>query len=892
MVAPSPWYRYLAEAQAWPLASEDAFRVGSLALERGEGYEPTGDTTRLQRTLLTHLRPLAHGLSLEVLSQLVALAWFGAGQAQLPLHAYVIRLAEDFLDDDGDSVVLRATSSGVTVADRAAQWRWLSLRMPVDLLIAAATRGRPRRNPRFTLALPNLRDLMREPVAETHLHLGGTLTSTLRWVALCAGMARADYIPSPAALDALPPVPLGSGAALLRWLLAAGVARLAMGAWLDSATWREGAGTSFSSWLREWRARHADHGPTCHGVDGCNEAGRVFDAVFAALCGDEQALSEVDLDALRALHARILDEFAPRHPDRRPDALNDPLATLWAMEPATTEAELALATRGLDVLVARYDPHFARCFWQYQRLRGVFHRYLTVEPGTAGLDWFGLHFRRTAIFGRSVDAILPALAMRHHARDLQLQVFEARVAPPTRWTALRDTLLWFVEGARTMSRGPEGAGPEVGLVLHFLRQARHPERGFAHADPVANQTGCRHRAWFRVARSSLRAMAEVLRIAPEALAVLRGVDVANEELGTPNWAVAPLIHEARVLSARVAALLRERRPEWEVGPFRVTLHAGEDYRRLVGGLRRIHELLRHDILREGDRIGHGIALGVDPERWHQQAGCLAQPANHRLHDLLWELDGYARNTLPASDAARVEAARREARELADGLFDRVGIDRALRRDLDALVAMRDALFGAAGRACLTHDGPHVREVAEAHLDRSVAQLVAAYLTDPVVFRQGQRPVAVHTTPAEVRMLHEAQAMIRRDLTRSEITVEVNPSSNLLIGNFVDLQEHPSFRMCPLPGRPPPEGGPVMISLNTDDPLTFATSLVEEYAHLYLAMVRAGVANGDALTWLDGLRRQGARSRFTLRASRRIEVLDAITEALRHGSPLMPDAPYL
>lgn len=49
---------------------------------------------------------------------------------------------------------------------------------------------------------------------------------------------------------------------------------------------------------------------------------------------------------------------------------------------------------------------------------------------------------------------------------------------------------------------------------------------------------------------------------------------------------------------------------------------------------------------------------------------------------------------------------------------------------------------------------------------------------------------------EVAMLQAAQRFLRRELSRLEITVESNPSSNLLIGNFESLDEIPTFRLIP------------------------------------------------------------------------------------------------
>ena len=64
----------------------------------------------------------------------------------------------------------------------------------------------------------------------------------------------------------------------------------------------------------------------------------------------------------------------------------------------------------------------------------------------------------------------------------------------------------------------------------------------------------------------------------------------------------------------------------------------------------------------------------------------------------------------------------------------------------------------------------------------------------------------------------------------------------------------------------------MISVNDDDPITFATRLADEYAHIYFALLRRGVATDAALAWLDEVREDGWRSRFTLAMSTDDEAL--------------------
>src|SRR5580658_4839057 len=117
------------------------------------------------------------------------------------------------------------------------------------------------------------------------------------------------------------------------------------------------------------------------------------------------------------------------------------------------------------------------------------------------------------------------------------------------------------------------------------------------------------------------------------------------------------------------------------------------------------------------------------------------------------------------------------------------------------------------------------------------------------------------------MLHQAQAWLRNLTGALELTVECNPTSNLLIGDLRDIANHPSLRLSAAVATAS-EGGPaVLFSVNVDDPVTFATRIADEFAHLYCAMLRSGIPAADALDRLERAREAGWRSRFSLQQSR-------------------------
>jgi hypothetical protein len=214
-----------AEIESWPLASPKAFRdvVTRLVLE--DSGVLAGATRGLWSELEDALRLRAGRVSLAELTPIRDDAWFSAEKAagrsmqigELPLHAYLRRLAASVLTLSGGTARLRDASRGPSGHCGAAcdldtngdhsdeeapshaaaepdpmvaaveRWRWMSLHLPPDLLLAAAAAEAGE------LAVPAHVDLMpaelaaqlnRLPVAEQHLHIGAGPSVPMLWDAL------------------------------------------------------------------------------------------------------------------------------------------------------------------------------------------------------------------------------------------------------------------------------------------------------------------------------------------------------------------------------------------------------------------------------------------------------------------------------------------------------------------------------------------------------------------------------------------------------------------------------------------------------------------------------------------------------------------------------------
>lgn len=120
--------------------------------------------------------------------------------------------------------------------------------------------------------------------------------------------------------------------------------------------------------------------------------------------------------------------------------------------------------------------------------------------------------------------------------------------------------------------------------------------------------------------------------------------------------------------------------------------------------------------------------------------------------------------------------------------------------------------------------------------------------------------------------------MRARLARRGIGIEVNPTSNLLVGHYHDFSQ--------LPYRALVDAG-LRVSINTDDPGVFGTSLPAEFARLRRALARGAARCVDVETWLRARVEDAQRTTFLppdhdgafLALLERDELLDARTQFL-------------
>ena len=114
---------------------------------------------------------------------------------------------------------------------------------------------------------------------------------------------------------------------------------------------------------------------------------------------------------------------------------------------------------------------------------------------------------------------------------------------------------------------------------------------------------------------------------------LVGLDAASLENATPVWVFVKAYNKARDSSIEKIGYDGNR-----TRSLRFTFHAGEDFRHILSGLRRMDEAVTFLKFHAGDRIGHGTALGISPEQWRRYNPFVVLPRMEALENYIWAYD--------------------------------------------------------------------------------------------------------------------------------------------------------------------------------------------------------------------------------------------------------------
>ncbi|AOI68438.1 hypothetical protein [Burkholderia ubonensis] len=401
---------------------------------------------------------------------------------------------------------------------------------------------------------------------------------------------------------------------------------------------------------------------------------------------------------------------------------------------------------------------------------------------------------------------------------------------------------------------------------------------------------------------------------------VRGLDVAGDETQWPISTFAPMLRWLREddpTPTRTLMPTAQGIRIYNPSALHLSIHAGEDYTHPLSGLRHVDETVEFCEMRDGDRLGHALALGIAPDEWLRHHGDVMLSVDEHVDNLVWALrnairlereynldlasrvqqriEARIRRFIPhvswrsrtmftPSSAQLYEAwrLRRNCVDLATSLSSassafvpelKVGVP-----DYDELVALqgRSDANSAAGLFLLWAGWQQGRSAIELR-DEQVVTVRLTYQRHGHPSRaQQQREkentpnndmlMYDHDTPDELEFMAALQDACIERYAQKGLAIETNPSSNVYIGQIETHSDHPIYRWDPPQEDELEKKGKsnrfgirkrvMPVTINTDDPGIVPTTLRMEYHLMHEAALDRGCTERAADEWTEKIRQRG------------------------------------
>jgi hypothetical protein len=549
---------------------------------------------------------------------------------------------------------------------------------------------------------------------------------------------------------------------------------------------------------------------------------------------------------------------------------------------------------------------------------------------------------------------IEGLTLERLGQPISLRQLEGRLTPPSRGPS--KYIPWLLAFAQQAKKGNLD---KFGFVVHF-KKASHGsttgERGHSLRKKYALQDvekkhastleySLRYGEIRRETRGDAFKLFRLLSSPHPVVPFIVGIDAASLELTTPPEVFAPAfrflkdypieIHRCDTTRAyyerhdHVTRLVNNRL-------LGMTYHVGEDFRHLLSGLRAIHEVIEYIDPQPGDRLGHAIALGLDPNVWTRQMGYHAVvPRQEWLDTLVWihnflgagnDLVGelgieeriqyfsktiYARTQFVKArdiDLYCIPITLHDSWRLRQ--IDPYSVENSFPLDASPLPGEKNKKHGSPaddrkwGMHCFSipyrGESPWQRRWVDVQkkilkgLRGKVGSDGAYLLTKlywfcPKVAEEGRKPITIDMMGQKklwLQLCRQVQEKLRGIVRDLHLVVEVNPSSNRIIGPMASMQDHPVFRLThDKEGRLAREG---RVTINSDDPGVFATSLSHEFFLLGEVLLDRGYPEEEVMQWLEWLRCKSEDYSFlrTLPGSKDERIREILASLGKRYQPLM------
>lgn len=500
-----------------------------------------------------------------------------------------------------------------------------------------------------------------------------------------------------------------------------------------------------------------------------------------------------------------------------------------------------------------------------------FRRELTQCNNVYGFDNFQAYQNRKELFlNRQYQDELLRMAYLSALGNPAMQSLESRIVLDPDRHVMQEKLRRYMDSIPPMDKPGDRIDhdPRVFFVVHLPKRMEPPlKQGRVE---WLGGIPCRH-DWYRrnYVWPQIVNLVSLFRHRNPLVERIYGLDACSQEIGCRPEVFAPAFRYARHMALpQLGVVLEQGTPP----TLRFTYHVGEDFLDVVDGLRAIDEAIRYLELRNGDRLGHALAMGIDPVAWYaKRAGSMILKAQDALDNVAWLRSTLRR--LGYVDGRLSEWLRTEFDSLCDRIFGRtystvIYMQAWLLRGDDPNYYTGRMLTLQNDKSCQLSSNQTLQPWRQ--LGALPRQLYYDYHFNPEARRKGEELIEFSPPSGYAQAVKAVQLDMQKRVSRMGIGIETNPSSNYLINRFGGYEQHPLVAFNDMHLRNPESGQSLFVSINTDDQGVFDTDLENEFALMVCALENAKDSDGNCLfaqeriyQWIDQVRQMGVQQSFML-----------------------------
>lgn len=330
-----------------------------------------------------------------------------------------------------------------------------------------------------------------------------------------------------------------------------------------------------------------------------------------------------------------------------------------------------------------------------------------------------------------------------------------------------------------------------------------------------------------------------------------GIDAASNELDTPPEVFGPVFRRMR----------RKKSIE------HFTYHVGEEFFHLLSGMRAIYEAVIFTGLLKGDRIGHGIAIGICPKKWTLAIGekILIKKGEHLDNLIFAYFFIESQNIEQLKNLAFIIKCKihKYHFEIYGSIFkvDEYKFAWQLRQFCPFHVFSAD-LHAAKSNSEFDFDFDEWMDIQNFKASNVSVNLFNLYHSKKIRSNYDEILEIETLGVFNVLQLEILQLELLKFLEFRKIVIETLPTSNVRISHYKHYSDHHLWNWKKWKEEKkliPP------IVVGSDDTGIFATSIFNEYAHIYCHLVskEGGKSPADAMTFIDELCENSRKYKFTV-----------------------------